>query len=102
MATALPADLSKVDPADAWKPWLPNAEEPWNRKRIAHLYRRAAFGATPAEVDAALKLGHTKTLEQLLSQLRCTRGRSKPAPVYLCAFLPRLHAQRWPLHTASS
>ncbi len=66
MATALPADLSKVDPTDAWKPWLPTAEEPWNRKRIAHLYRRAAFGATPAEVDAALKLGFTKTLEQLL------------------------------------
>lgn len=66
MADALPADLSKVDPADAWKPWVPSAAEPWDRKRIAHLYRRAAFGATPAEIDAALKAGFPKTLDRLL------------------------------------
>ncbi|MCE9567025.1 MAG: DUF1800 domain-containing protein [Planctomycetes bacterium] len=63
---ALPNDLSKVDPADAWKPWAPAATEPWDRKRIAHLFRRAAFGATPTEIDAALKDGFPKTLDRLL------------------------------------
>ena len=67
MAAPLPADLSKVDPADAWKPWTPTDEEPWDRKRAAHLYRRAVFGATPAEIDAALKNGFPKTLERLLA-----------------------------------
>jgi hypothetical protein len=62
---ALPADLSKVDPADAWKPWQPAAGE-WNRKWAAHLYRRAAFGPTPADIDAALKDGVAKTLAKLL------------------------------------
>jgi hypothetical protein len=63
----LPADLSKVSPADAWQPWLPTAEEPWDRKRAAHLFRRAAFGATPAELDAAAEQGFPKTLERLLA-----------------------------------
>lgn len=67
MAAPLPADLSKVDPVEAWKPWTPSTEEPWDRKRIAHLYRRAAFGATPADIDKAQKAGFPKTLERLIS-----------------------------------
>src|SRR5579872_2946137 len=66
MAALLPADLNKVDPSDAWKPWGPGSDEPWDRKRVAHLYRRAAFGATPAEIDKALAAGFTKTLDTLL------------------------------------
>src|SRR5262245_31971183 len=64
---SLPADLSKVDPADAWKPWEPTDAEPWNGKRIAHLFRRAAFGATPAEIDAARSAGFAKTLDRFLA-----------------------------------
>jgi hypothetical protein len=33
---------------------------------IAHLYRRAGFGATPAELDRALALGYEAALEELL------------------------------------
>ncbi len=64
MADALPSDLSKVDPLDAWKPWQPAAGA-WNRKWIAHLYRRAAFGATAKDTEAALKDGLEKTLAKL-------------------------------------
>ena len=60
MAATLPADLSKVDPTEAWKPWQP-ANGDWNRKWAAHLYRRAAFGATPPEIDKAISNGYTKT-----------------------------------------
>src|SRR5205809_50208 len=67
MAAPLPTDLTRVDPAEAWKPWTPSDEEPWDRKRVAHLYRRAAFGATPAEIDAALKDGFAKTLDRILA-----------------------------------
>jgi hypothetical protein len=66
MATPLPADLNKVDRTEAWKPWTPTADEPWDRKWVAHLFRRAAFGATPAEIDRALTDGFPKTLERLL------------------------------------
>ena len=50
MATRLPSDLSKVDPAEAWAPFEPSDAIPWNDKWIAHFYRRAAFGANAAEI----------------------------------------------------
>jgi uncharacterized protein (DUF1800 family) len=62
----LPSDLSKVDPGDAWKPWHPPLGT-WNRKWAAHLFRRAAFGARPAELEKALADGREKTLEKLLA-----------------------------------
>ena len=62
----LPSDLSKVDPSDAWKPWQPAAGA-WNRKWVAHLYRRAAFGATSRAIDTALADGLEKTLGRLVA-----------------------------------
>jgi uncharacterized protein (DUF1800 family) len=67
MAESLPADLSKVDPSEAWKPWTPAAAVPWDRKWVAHLYRRAAFGASPADTKRALADGLPKTLDRLLA-----------------------------------
>lgn len=58
--------LDKLDPADAWKPWKPGEADPWNRKWAAHLYRRAAFGATTAELVEAEKRGFEDTLNLLL------------------------------------
>ncbi len=65
MAAPLPLDLKLVDPVDAWKPWQPTRVE-WSRKWAAHLFRRAAFGAKPAELDRALTEGLPKTLERIL------------------------------------
>jgi hypothetical protein len=36
------------------------------RARIAHLYRRAAFRARPAELDAAVAAGYEATVERLV------------------------------------
>ncbi|HZS01529.1 MAG TPA: DUF1800 domain-containing protein [Chloroflexota bacterium] len=36
------------------------------RRELAHLLRRAGFGATPAELDAAVRLGYDATVEWLL------------------------------------
>jgi len=66
MAAALPTDLSRADPSEAWKPWQP-ADGEWNPKWIAHLYRRAAFGATPAEIEKARASGLDKTLGHLMA-----------------------------------
>ncbi|MBX9582495.1 MAG: DUF1800 domain-containing protein [Gemmataceae bacterium] len=67
MADALPAELSKVDPADAWAAWRPTDALPWDRKWVAHLYRRAAFGPSPADTDRALADGPEKTLDRLMA-----------------------------------
>jgi uncharacterized protein (DUF1800 family) len=64
--TALPP-LDKVDPAQAWQRWQPTAEEPFDLKWAGHLYRRAAFGATLAEMRQAQKQGLDTTLDRLVN-----------------------------------
>jgi hypothetical protein len=67
MADVLPSELSRVDPADAWKPWRPTAAAPWDKKWVAHLYRRAAFGPSPKDTETALAAGAEKTLDRLMT-----------------------------------
>ena len=38
-----------------------------HRNQIAHLARRAGFGATPQELDAYEKIGYEALVEQLLN-----------------------------------
>jgi hypothetical protein len=64
--TPLPP-LDKVDPNDAWQPWKPDAKDPWGPKWAGHLYRRAAFGASPKELSEAAKNGYEATLELILN-----------------------------------
>src|SRR5579884_4000592 len=69
----MPVSLEKIDPGEVWKPWRPTAADPWGRKWAAHLYRRAAFGASRAELLEAERLGPERTLDLLL------RGRPQAA-----------------------
>jgi hypothetical protein len=55
-----------LDPKTAWLPYAPSAENPWDRKKVAHLYRRAGFGATASELDAGAKAGHADTLDLVI------------------------------------
>src|SRR5262249_58669464 len=54
-----------IDPRWAWDRYKPDAKSPWDLKKVGHLYRRAAFGATFAELEAGLKAGPDAVLEQL-------------------------------------
>jgi uncharacterized protein (DUF1800 family) len=56
-----------LDPRRAWEPYQPSAASPWDLKKVGHLYRRAAFGATHDEMHAALKEGPAKTIDRLLA-----------------------------------
>ena len=63
------ADPSKttLDPHTAWQPYRPSPDAPWNIERVGHLYRRATFGATAAELDRGLAEGPAKTLDHILA-----------------------------------
>ncbi|MGE0760928.1 MAG: DUF1800 family protein [Pirellulaceae bacterium] len=61
------AGLEQVDVGWAWQPFVPGRDGPWNRTAAAHLYRRAAFGATAPQLAAAVEAGPAATVEQLLS-----------------------------------
>lgn len=52
---------------NAWQPYTPSSAEPWDLKKVGHLFRRAAFGATSARMTQALDEGPDKTIERLLT-----------------------------------
>jgi uncharacterized protein (DUF1800 family) len=57
-----------IDPTWAWEAYVPTAKHPWNVEKAGHLYRRAAWGATCAELEAAVQQGPTACLDKLLTR----------------------------------
>ena len=55
-----------------------------NTRALAHLYRRAGFGATPAEIEAAEKIGYEASVDNLLA------GLSEPDHAGAALELPQL------------
>jgi uncharacterized protein (DUF1800 family) len=55
-----------IDPRRAWDPYTPDAANPWDLKKVGHVYRRAAFGASWAELQAGLKVGPQALIDRLL------------------------------------
>ena len=49
-------------------PWSPTAGDPFDGRKAAHLLRRAGFGASPIEVDRAVKEGLEATVESLFDE----------------------------------
>src|SRR5271170_6667703 len=78
MAPSSLPPLDKVDPVKAWQPWEPTKTDPWNLKWAGHLYRRAAFGGSPDELKAAIKKGHTATINLLYEGELRAAGFYKP------------------------
>lgn len=59
--------LEAIDPRWAWERYRPTKDAPWDLRRVGHLYRRAAFGATWAQLQEGLKAGPDAAIERLLS-----------------------------------
>src|SRR5688500_9338286 len=49
-----------------WAPLEPTPQDPWDLGRVAHLHRRAGFGATRAELLRDLKDGPAASVGRLL------------------------------------
>lgn len=58
--------FNSIDPQWAWAPFEPSQERPWDLALAGHLYRRAAFGASYAELQAAVMAGPQTTVDRLL------------------------------------
>jgi uncharacterized protein (DUF1800 family) len=52
---------------DAWAPYEPNDEAPWNRERVVHLHRRAGFAATWEEIERDLHDGPQRSVDRVLA-----------------------------------
>lgn len=55
-----------INPRWAWEPYQPSDKSPWDIKKVGHLYRRAAFGATLDELQTGVKAGPDKLITELL------------------------------------
>jgi len=62
--------MAEIDPRWAWEPYKPSAQSPWDIRKVGHLARRAGFGATWEELEAGLKAGPEKAIDQLLQAIR--------------------------------
>ena len=73
------AKPDQIDPALAWQPWQPTADDPWGRKWAAHLYRRAGFGPSREDLArgrAPRLRGHARPAAPRAA--RCRGGRGDP------------------------
>lgn len=61
-----PAAVPEIDPDWAWRPYIPDAQRPWDLQRAGHLFRRAGFGASWDQLQQALKDGPSRTIDRLL------------------------------------
>ena len=58
--------LQNIDPDWAWKAYRPSRQQPWNRARAAHFYRRAGFAATSMQLDEAAKKDPSQLVEEFI------------------------------------
>ena len=50
-----------------WSPFIPDAQTPWNLRRVGHLHRRAGVAATWGELQRDLHDGPQKSIDRLLA-----------------------------------
>ncbi len=50
----------------ALDPFQPSPTNPWNARRVAHLYNRLGFGASRSEIEAGLAMSPSDLVDQLL------------------------------------
>ena len=55
-----------IDPDWAWSEFKPSEETQWNMRTVAHLFRRAGFGATQNELTAASVKSPAQVADELL------------------------------------
>jgi uncharacterized protein (DUF1800 family) len=55
-----------IDPDWAWSSFSPGEDHPWNPRAAAHVFRRAGFGATREQLDAAAARTPSEVVRELL------------------------------------
>ncbi len=57
---------NQINPRWAWEPFKADDKNPWDLRRVGHLYRRAAFGADANQLRDGLALGPEKLVDKLV------------------------------------
>ena len=80
------SDPDPSKPSDPWARYVPDADAPWDLRRVVHLHRRAGFAATWDELQRDLKDGPEASIDRLLEG----KARSRGVPDNFAAFADRL------------
>ncbi len=78
---------------DPLAPWQPGIDGSWDRAAAAHLFRRAGFGARPAELAKALARGMEATLDELVACPPDPERSARLSPLLATANIE--HAASW-------
>ncbi len=70
----LPSEAGSSDPSQAWAPYRPEQERPWNLRRVVHLHRGAGFAVTWSEIQRDLRDGPKASIDRLLAGKASTDG----------------------------
>src|SRR6186997_3456053 len=62
----MPQSLTDLRLEEAWSPFEPSSDRPFDRRLAAHLYRRAGFAANTRELDEAVRLGPQEAVKRML------------------------------------
>ncbi|MGH7200402.1 MAG: hypothetical protein ACREJB_07330, partial [Planctomycetaceae bacterium] len=60
------AAFDRLRPQTAWQRYFPHRGDPWDERKVAHLYRRAAFGASWDQLADGTRSTPDRLVEQLL------------------------------------
>jgi Protein of unknown function (DUF1800) len=61
------SDPDPSKPGDPWARYVPDADAPWDLRRVVHLHRRAGFAATWQELQRDLKDGPEVSVDRVLA-----------------------------------
>ncbi|MFQ5733445.1 MAG: DUF1800 family protein [Planctomycetaceae bacterium] len=65
--------FDRFDPETAWQAYYPLGTNPWNAEKVAHLYRRAAFGVSAKTVKEGVDSSPSVVVPRLLRGARDRR-----------------------------
>jgi uncharacterized protein (DUF1800 family) len=92
------SSAKSLDPRWAWQPYRPSKDAPWDLQRVGHLYRRAGFGATYAELEAGVKADPETLIARLLkddSGLAAFDAEMKPLGENIARYNDGQHLRAW-------
>ncbi|TPN81353.1 DUF1800 domain-containing protein [Aquimarina algicola] len=57
--------MNAVSPLD---PFVPSQNDPWNKRKVLHVYRRLGFGATQEMIKDGLRIGPSRLIDRLIKE----------------------------------
>jgi uncharacterized protein (DUF1800 family) len=65
--SAAQRSLERFTPQTAWEAYRPQPDDPWDTRKVTHLYRRAALGASLEQIERGIASSSKRLVAELLA-----------------------------------